>query len=516
VRVAASASSKGNSAQFQGTFNKALEINLDPSIYGSFAEIGAGQEVARWFFLVGAAAGTVAKSISAYDMTISDSFYGQCSRYVTQERLESMLEYEYLQCSIPLKNARGANTCFFAFADTVVARAYGRNNECHGWLGVKWQTKPGAAPSRLMVHVRLLDATAVEQQEALGVFGVNFLHTAFYKYKEIADSVQTCKEAIPSLIDELSSARVEVDLIHVDGPDFAKVDNRVLALQLVDVGLTEAVFFNAAGQVAIPSDYLRKKNIIIQRGNFYPPTILNNDMLAASASEILCREDSMDEIDVCLNDDGTRVLLELTLRDLRDSGDGLDWTEPKEEFVKRQARDFLSRVDTITAMGYPVLVSSYFEYFMLAGYLRRVTKESIVIAMGLPAVKELFNPSYYEHLEGGILENFGRLITAGLKIYVYPMLSNGKILTVEDIKLSEKTQPLFDFMYKNGSIVDISNYDTDVLELVGDKSASGTALRLLREGDPAWEKFVTGEVASTIKKGSLFGLKSKKSVEAAA
>ncbi|KAK3283414.1 hypothetical protein CYMTET_8881, partial [Cymbomonas tetramitiformis] len=194
--------------QYRECSSKALKMNLDPKFYGTLAEIGAGQEVARWFFAVGGAAGTIAKTISAYDMTISDTFYGKCARYVTKERLEAMLEYEYLQCELPLKADRGKNTCFFAFADTVVAKAYLRDNECHGWLGVKWQTSPGTPPSRLMLHIRMLDPTATLQQEALGVFGVNMLHAALYMTDDINET-NNFTPFLQALTNELSADRIE-------------------------------------------------------------------------------------------------------------------------------------------------------------------------------------------------------------------------------------------------------------------------------------------------------------------
>mmetsp|Transcript_18629 Transcript_18629/g.25830 ORF Transcript_18629/g.25830 Transcript_18629/m.25830 type:complete len:587 (-) Transcript_18629:142-1902(-) len=497
---------------FKGTTQKALAINLDPSIYGSFAEIGAGQEVARWFFSVGGAAGTVAKSVSAYDMTISDSYYGQCERYVTQERLESMLEFEYVQCALPLRNARGKNTCFFAYANTVVARAYRRMNECHGWMGVKWQTSPGAEPSRLMIHMRMLDATAAEQQEALGVFGVNFIHTCFYKYKAIASHESDCKAALQSLVDDLSSQRIEVDFIRVDGPDFRETDNRVLALDLVDSGLTDAVLFNSSGQVTIPTDFLRKQNILIQRGNFRPPTILTADLINAAAQQMFCGLTAGD--DGCVVKSDSRVLMEMTLADIRESGDGLDWTETHNDFLKRSARDFLDRVETINTMGYPCLVSNYFEYFKLAAYLRRSTREQVVICLGVPAVKQLFNENFYTQLEGGILENFGRLITAGLKIYVYPTwdAESQTLITADNLELLESVMPLYDFLYNKGVIEKMETYDIEVIKkyeaLCAKAGVRDPVLNMIRSGAPGWEQFLTPEAANLVQKNKLFGLNS--------
>ncbi|KAK3268395.1 hypothetical protein CYMTET_23102, partial [Cymbomonas tetramitiformis] len=292
--------------QYKECASKALSINLDPKYYGSFAEIGAGQEVARWFFAVGGAAGTIAKSISAYDMTISDTFYGKCARYVTKERLEAMLEYEYLQCSLPLKADRGKDTCFFAFADTVVAKAFMRDNECHGWLGVKWQMNPGEEPSRLMLHIRMLDPNAQLQQEALGVFGVNLVHACLCLSENLNTESYNFGPFLQSLMNELSSDRIEVDAIEMDGPKFSEnVSNRVLALSLVEQGLTDAVLFDNQGEVCIPSDRLRKKSILLQRGSFRPFTLLNYDMLNCGASTFFCdlqNEDGDDDTCVVRDD----------------------------------------------------------------------------------------------------------------------------------------------------------------------------------------------------------------------
>lgn len=495
------------------TLKRALTINLEPTLYGSFAEIGAGQEVARMFFAAGAAAGTVAKSISAYDMTISDTFYGRCDRYVTRGRLEAMLDYEYIQTTLPLRNARGDTTCFFAFADTVVAKAFGRENECHGWMGVKWQTAPNRAPNRIMIHLRLLDPTATLQQEALGVFGVNFLHTAFFRWNDISESIEGCQEALKELMSNIGRESIEVDVIDIEGPDFPKIDNRALALQLVEVGLTDAVLFDSEGQVTIPTDYLRKKNVLVQRGNFRPPTILTEDMLMGAAEMVFCESgtDIGGDGGTCVVQSDSRVCLEITLKDLRDSGDGLDWTESKGDFLKRTSKDFLARVDTITSMGYPCLVSNYFEYFKLAAYLKRATNGAIVIAMGVPAVQQLFDPKFYTHLEGGSMENFGRLSMAGLRIFVYPTLDKvtGELITAKNLKLREeisRSQPLYDFMYSQGSIYAIDNFSREVLDKMtfADHLGATSIFQMVKKREEGWEEFVPAPVAKAIQEGDLF------------
>src|SRR6476646_730784 len=224
-----------------GTHQKALQINLDPSKYGTFAEIGAGQEVARWFFQVGGAAGTIAKSISAYDMTVSDAIYGPSPRYVSRDRLETMLEYEYALLQERLQSKRGTDTDFFVFADTVSARNFHGTNECHGWMGIKYQATQGAGPSQIVVHVRMLDKDNVSQQQALGIVGVNLVYGALFHF---ADP----DELMNSLIDDLSAERIEVDMIKFSGREFQTVDHRLMSLKLVQLGLSDAAMFSATGE----------------------------------------------------------------------------------------------------------------------------------------------------------------------------------------------------------------------------------------------------------------------------
>uniref|UniRef100_A0A7S3XDH2 Nicotinate-nucleotide adenylyltransferase n=1 Tax=Picocystis salinarum TaxID=88271 RepID=A0A7S3XDH2_9CHLO len=484
------------SSEFGTTAKKALSINLEPTKYGTLAEIGAGQEVARWFFRVGGAAGTVAKSISAYDMTISDTVYGACDRYVTQERLEAMLEYEYLQCTLPLKNARGENTAFFSFADTVVAKAYGRQNECHGWMGLKYQISPGKPPSRIMLHVRMMDPTAEQQQEALGVLGVNLLYGAF----NLWDSPQ---DLLLGLMDNLSRDSIEIDLIRFDGPAFKDVDDRVMALRLVEYNFTEACLFNSDGEVVIPSEVMRKKNVLVQRGRFRPFTNIHNDMIVGAASQFFCGD--VDESDSCVLREDTVVLLEMTTKDMYESGDMLDWTS--KNGVNDQ--EFLKRADALQSLGHTILISNFTRYWEIASFLTRSTKESIVITLGVPAVKELFKEYYYQDMDGGILENFGRLLKFDLKLYVYPTLDErGNLITAEDVKVDPEVQLLYDFLYQRGCIVPITMYDPAVLS---SRSASQIVLDSIRNGTEDWERYVPEAVAKQIKKDHLLGYRPPKS-----
>ena len=286
------------------THQKALQINLDPSKYGTFVEIGAGQEVARWFFRVGGAAGTIAKTMSAYDMTVSDAIYGPCERYVSRQRLTAMLEREYALLIERLGQKRGANTKFFAFADTVAAKSYSRKDvEAHGWLGVRFQTEPQGEPSQIIIHARLLDPENLQEQEALGVIGVNLVHAALYLHHEPT-------AMLDALLDNLTTERVEVDMVKLTGPAFAGVDNRVIALQLVQRGLTKAAMFLANGEVVQPADVLYKKSILVERGSFRPVIKTTLDMLECATS-LFVQEPKVQGEEVT-------VLMEMTLKNLID------------------------------------------------------------------------------------------------------------------------------------------------------------------------------------------------------
>lgn len=489
--------------KYRKTSQKALDVNLNTSWYGTLAEIGAGQEVARWFFRVGGAAGTIAKSVSAYDMTISDSMYGACERYVTRERLKAMLDYEYLQCSLTLKKARGANTQFFAFADTVVAKAFNRDNECHGWIGIKYQTAPEREPCTILVHCRMLEGTAQAQQESLGILGVNLIHGAFTESKNP-------NAILSGLLDDLSRDQMEVDCVEFQGPDFQHVDRRLIMLRLVQNGLTDAAIFNPSGEPMIPQETLYKKNVLLLRGRFRPLTRLHNDMLLGAASQFFCIEGEEDltlensngngGFDSCVFRDDTEVILEMTTRDMLESGDLLDWTSD----IGLDEAAFIQRMEAMSNMGYIVMLSSFQRYFSLAAYIRRYTQNAIVIAMGVPAVKQLFNQEYYKDLPGGILENFGRLLKFDLKLYVYPTLDpmTGELITADSIKVDPASQTLYDYIYQRGAVVPIKVYDQSLIT-VGD--VSQRVVESIRTSTDEWESLVPRHVAHQIKSQRLWG-----------
>ncbi len=369
-----------------GTNRKAFEINLDAKKYGTFAEIGAGQEVARRFFHVGGAAGTIAKTMSAYDMTFSDAIYGPADRYVSRVRLNTMLEHEYRLLLERLDRKIGDQRDFFVFADTVAARSFKQHNEAHGWLGIRFQTEPRSEPNQIIIHVRMLDEANVDQQEVLGVIGVNLIYGAFYHYAEPT-------RLISSLPENLAHGRIEVDMIKFSGPAFTKIDNRLMSLQLVSQGLTDAVMFQADGETVQPAEVFYKKAILVERGSFRPVTHATNDMLDG-ARGVLLKQCECSEADMV-------VLMEMTLQNLLSEG-------------QLNHADFLARVDILGALGRTVLVSKFGEYYRLAGYLSRYTNRMVGLVMGVPSLMEIFDEKYYLNLEGGILEALGRMFKGDL------------------------------------------------------------------------------------------------------
>ena len=456
------------------TLQKALRINLDPRWYGTIAEIGAGQEVARWLFRAGAAAGTVAKSMSAYDMEVSDAVYGKADRYVSLGRLQAMLEHELDLNVERLTDSRGDSTCFFAFADTVVARSYRGGNECHGWMGVRFQAQARDDPSQIVVHVRMLDEDAALQQEALGIVGINLLHAAFFERQEP-------EQIVRSLLDRLSTGRIEIDLVSFSGIEFRRVDNRLMALELVRLGLSGVAMFGPDGEVLQPSEVLRGRAVLVERGSFRPPTVVNLDMLRCAREKF--------ETDPAVAGKPVLALTELTMRNLRAEGE-----------VDR--RDFLARADLLAACGTTVLISDYYEYSRLATYLAARTRERIGIVMGVPSLLDLFDEDNHTQLQGGILESFGRLFKNELRLFVYPMrdTGSGEVVTVETMTVEPVLQPLFDYLRGRGSFVDLDNHRPEHLPIL-----SRDVLRRIAEGDDRWRAMVPEAVAELIVKRSFFG-----------
>lgn len=455
------------------TQEKALRINLRHDIYGSFAEIGAGQEVAANFFKAGGASGTIAKTISAYDMKFSDAIYGYCERYVCEPRLIKMLDHEYGLLAERLPH-RIDNTRFFAFADTVETLNFERTNQAHGWIGLRFQLTPKSEPNDFVIHVKMHDNDPLQQQFALGIVGVNMIYACSF----LTDP----EEILMSLLDGLSIRRLEIDMFRLSGPDFRHVDNRLMALKLVKNGFTKAAMFGPDGQVMQPSDELYKKNVLVLRGRFRPVTHVNVDMLLASRRHFK-HEPDVDRSKIL-------VLTELTLNDLSSDGN-IDET------------DFLHRADIICSLGQNVLISNYFEYYRLIDYMSKITKgKKIGLIMGIYALQKIFDEKTYDKTRGGILECFASLFGTSVKLYIYPALrQDGSLFTLKDFEseLPDNLKNLFRYLMDNNKLEDINDANIRNLNIISDN-----VLAMIKRGDDGWEKFVPHKVEEAIKEHGLF------------
>ncbi len=456
------------------TQEKSLRINLSKSIYGSFAEIGAGQEVAANFFKVGGASGTVAKTMSAYDMKFSDAIYGVGDRYVCEDRLLRMLDHEYVLLPERLPH-RIDNTRFFAFADTVEILNYERTNQGHGWIGLRFQLTPKSEPNDCVIHVKMHDTDQLQQQLALGIVGVNLLYACNF--------MSNPEDILMSLLDGLTSRRIEIDMFRLSGPDFKHVDNRLMALKMVKNGLTKAAMFGPDGNVMQPTDELYKKNVLVLRGRFRPPTHVNVDMLLTSRRHFK-QEQDVDRSKIVL-------LSELTLNDLSPDG-------------KIDERDFLHRADILCSLGQNVLISNYFEYYRLVDYLSKITRgKKIGIIMGIYALQKVFDEKTYENTRGGILECFASLFGSNVKLYIYPALrmESQELFTLKDFEqeLPPNLQNLFRYLMDNNKLEDVNDADTRKLHIISDN-----VLAMIRKGETGWEKFVPHKVEEAIKEFGLF------------
>ncbi len=465
------------------TQEKALQINLDRTIYGSFAEIGAGQEIAANFFKVGGASGTVAKTMSAYDMKFSDAIYGQCERYVCEDRLIQMLDHEYPLLAERLPD-RIKETRFFSLADTIEALNFNQTNQGQGWIGLRFQLRPESEPNECVIHVKMHDNDTLLQQYAIGIVGVNMV----YGCQFISDP----EEIMLSLTDGLSQRRIEIDMFRISGPDFEHVDNRLMALKLVKNGMTKAAMFGPDGEVMQPSEMLYKRNVLVLRGRFRPVTHVNVDMLLASR-RMFKRDPDVDKKNMS-------VVTELTLNDLNLDG-------------KLDENDFLSRAELLCSLGQSVLISNYFEYYRLVDYLSKITRgRKIGIIMGIYALQRVFEEKTYENIRGGILECFASLFGTNVKLLIYPSIKVGttdELFTLKDFEetLPDNLKSLFRYLLDNNKLEDVQNADADNLHIISDN-----VLEMIQNNDAGWEKFVPRRAEEVIKDHGLFGY-SKKGVD---
>jgi hypothetical protein len=453
---------------------KALRTNLNPNIYGSFAEIGAGQETVRHFFRAGGASGTIAKAMSAYDKEFSDAIYGQedAGRYVTENRLRKMLNHEYQLLHERINRETSPDKCFFAFANTVATINFAKTFKGHGWLGVRYQTRPDREANEVIVHVRLHEDNPKYQQETIGAMGVNLIYAAYNLYEEP-------KSFLLSLYDGIDRTAIEVDLINFSGPDFDHIDNRLMSLQLIKNGFTDAVIFGPEGKNLLPAELLYKKNILAMRGSFRPVTRVNMDMIKKGYKQFIKSKS--------VQKDDAIVLFEITLNNLLADG-------------KLDEQDFLDRADILCSIGQTVLISNYQEYYRLVDYFAGFTKKRIGLIMGIPSLQEIFDDKYYEHLTGGILEAMGRLFSKSLVIYAYPFRGEASINTVSDIVVNDLFRNIFDYLKQARRVRDIEDFDPDILSIW-----SREVLHKIRSGETGWEESLPTYVDKIIKEKGLFG-----------
>lgn len=454
---------------------KALRINLNRFIYGTFAEIGAGQEVARHFFRSGGASGTIAKTISAYDKNFSDNIYGEeeDGRYVTETRLNKMLDYEIKLLENRIPRSEHPNKMFFTYANTVTTIDFAKKFKGHGWMGIRFQTGPDKEFSKIILHVRFHQSEARFQQESLGIMGANLIYGAFYKNDQP-------KKLLKYLYDHIDKDAIEIDTINFSGPNFEGVDNRLMSLQLVKKGMTEAVMFNPDGNNILPARELYKKNILALRGSFRPVTKVNIDMFEKSL-EVFLQEQEVKE-------NKTVVIFEITLSNLISQGE-ID------------EKDFMDRAKLLCSLGHIVMISNFKEYYRLVDYLSQYTKKQMALAMGVNSFVDVFDENYYKDISGGILEAFGKMFYNNLKVYLYPMKNDqGDIVTSNNLKLHPRMKDFYKFFKYNGKVVDIYDYELEYLDVFSRK-----ILKQIKNNEKGWDQHLPEGISEMIVKNKMFG-----------
>ena len=460
------------------TEEKALKINLTSDIYGCFAEIGAGQEVAANFFKAGGSSGTIAYTQSAYDMKVSDSMYGETQRYVCEERLLTMLDTEYqtMKYRLPIKYKESR---FFAFCNTVESLNYHKTNQGQGWVGIRFQLNLEAEPNDVILHIIMHDNSHKAQQEALGILGVNLIHAAYFHHEDI-------NEFLTFLVHRLPRDIMEIDMLRVSGPDFSTIDNRILALNIVKRGITDATMFDLCGSVLQPAAALYKKNILLMRGRFRPVTKVHIDMIEAGKKQYL-KENGVEEKDLL-------VIFELTLKDLTADG-------------KISEKDFVDRAELLGSLGYSVMISNYLKHYKMVDYIATIAKDKRMgVIVGVYNLHTIFDERYYDNLPGGLFEAFGRGFGHNVKMFVYPALNmdTGEIYDLPNLKIPNHLRGLLTYLIENNKMEAIHKYNKQLLNIMSD-----AVLMKIKTGNPSWENDVPEEVAKAIKFFELFGFHAK-------
>ena len=457
--------------------DKALRINLNENIYGSFSEIGAGQEVARHFFRAGGASGTIAKTMSAYDKGFSDAIYGieDDKRYVTKSRLTKMLKHEIKLLENRVKRESNPDKMFFSFANTVATIDFAKKFKGHGWMGIRFQTDAMEDYSEIQMHIRfhLIDAKA--QQEALGIMGVNLIYGAYYKHNKP-------RSLIKYLYDHIDPQAIEIDTINFSGPLFKQVDNRLMSLSLVKNGMTQAVMFGPDGNNILPAAVLYKKNILAIRGSFRPLTKVNEDMYEKSFKMISDDKD----FDV----KNTLSIFEITLSNLLSGKADIN------------EQDFFDRAELLCSTGKTVMITNFQEYYKLSDYFSNYTTKKTVLTMGVDNLIKVFEQKYYNSMSGGILEAFGKLFKKNIEVYLYPMLKNGELINSSNLQVEDNMKNLYKFFKDNNKITDIKNFDSNLLNVF-----SNEVLEDIKNSKKGWEDKLPNKISELIKEKKLFGFK---------
>ncbi|MEO9953878.1 TonB-dependent receptor [Nonlabens sp.] len=460
--------------------NKVLRINLNRNIYGTFAEIGAGQETVRQFFRAGGASGTIAKAMSAYDKDFSDSIYGvqDDGRYVTESRLKKMLQHESNLIEERLSREKHPEKLFFTYANTVATIDFAKRYLGHGWVGIRFQASPEEEYSEIILHVRFKERDARLQQITLGILGTNLIYGAFYKH-------DNPRKLLEYLYDHIDKDKIEIDMINFSGPRFKQVDNRLMSLQLLKHGMTEAVMFGPDGNNILSARILYKKNVLALRGSFRPVTKVNMDMFETARRRFLKSG--------TVKEENVETIFEITLSNLRSQG------EIDEE-------DFMHRAELLCSLGQTVMISNFKEYYKLVEYFNNYTKARIGLVMGVNNLVEIFDTKYYTHLSGGILEAFGKLFFKDLRVYLYPMLDKetGELTTSENLKVHPRMKELYKFFKYNGKLKDLEDYNPEILHIF-----SREVLRMIDANEDGWKEMLPKGIPALMEEENLFGCNNK-------
>ncbi len=455
--------------------DKALRLNLNKNIYGTFSEIGAGQETVRHFFRAGGSSRTIAKAMSAYDKQFSDAIYSveNDGRYVTESRLKKMLEHECLLMEERLTREEHPQRIYFSYANTVATIDFAKKFKGHGWVGIRFQTEPDGDYNEIILHIQFKETDSRLQQQTLGVLGVNLIYGAFYQNNDP-------KKLISQLYDHLDKDQLDIDTINFSGPIFKNVDNRLMSLYLVKNGMAEAVMFGPHGKNILPANTLFRKNILLLRGSFRPVTIVNMNMYKKSL-DIFVKHNQVAKED-------TSIIFEITLNNLLTEGD-------------LNEQDFLDRAELLCHLGQTVMISNFKEYYKVVEYCSQYSKEKIGLTIGVSNLIDIFDSKYYNNLSGGVFEALGKLFNRDLQVYLYPMFNEAnEVVTSKNLMLNEAhLQPIYQYFLDNKQIIDIDTYEEKNLKIF-----SRNVLRMIQHNESDWEVFLPEGVADIIKTKKLF------------